>query len=89
MDTDRIRVLAKALDDAIEDDDLEGVLSFFSDNCETELMGLRLEGKQGLRRTLDWMYKHVSNIILSPITIIIDKGVFSKEFLVRAKTHEG
>ena len=89
MDANRIRALAKALDDAIENEDIEKVLSFFTENCETELLGLRLEGRHGLKRALDWMYKHVTNITLSPITLIIDGSVFFEEFLVRAKTHKG
>ena len=89
MEASRIRDLAKALDDAIEKEDAEKVLSFFTEDCETELLGLRLEGRQGLKRALDWMYKHVTNITLSPITIIIDGGVFFEEFLVKAKTHKG
>ena len=35
------------------------------------------------------MYKHITNITLSPITIIIDDIVFFKEFLVRAEAHKG
>ena len=89
MDASRIRDLAKALDDAIEKEDAEQVLSFFAEDCETELIGLRLEGRQGLKRALDWMYKHVTNITLSPITIIIDGGAFFEEFLVKGETHKG
>jgi len=89
MDASRIRALAKALDDAIENEDIEKVLSFFTENCETELLGLRLKGRHGLKRALDWMYKHVTNITLSPITLIIDGSAFFEEFLVRAKTHKG
>ena len=89
MNANRIRALAKSLDDAIENEDIEKVLSFFTEDCETELLGLRLKGRQGLKRALDWMYKHVTSITLSPITIIIDGSVFFEEFLVRAKTHKG
>jgi ketosteroid isomerase-like protein len=89
MDASQIKALAKALDDAIENEDVEKVLSFFTEDCETELLGLRLEGRQGLKRALDWMYMHVTNITLTPITILIDDSVFFEEFLVKAKTHKG
>jgi ketosteroid isomerase-like protein len=89
MDASQIKALAKALDDAIENEDVEKVLSFFTEDCETELLGLRLEGRQGLKRALDWMYMHVTNITLTSITILIDDSVFFEEFLIKAKTHKG
>ena len=89
MSPEKIRNLAKALDDAIEKQDMEEILSYFSDNCEIELPGVTLSGKEGLRKAIRWMYRYLKEITLIPITIMVDGNTFFEEFIVRAKIKEG
>ena len=58
--TEQILKYARALDDAIEQRDIEGVVSCFSDGCEIELPGVKLTGKEGLRKSIGWMYRRSS-----------------------------
>ena len=81
----KIRKLAKALDDAIESRNNEEVISYFSDNCEIELPGIKLIGKRGLNKTINWMYMYLKEIALIPITIMVDGNTFFEEFIVKAK----
>ncbi len=64
-------------------------MSYFSDNCEIELPGIRLSGKEGLRKAVAWMYQYLKEIVLVPITIMVDGNTFFEEFIVRAKIKEG
>ena len=89
LSADKIRKYAKALDDAIEKQDVEEVMSCFSDDCEIELPGVRLSGKEGLSKAISWMYGYLKEITLVPVTIMIDGNTFFEEFIVRAKTKEG
>jgi len=84
-----IRRYAKALDDAIEGGDIDEVISYFSDDCEIELLGVKLSGKEGLRKAFDWIYKYLKDMVLVPITIMVDGDVFFEEFMVRAKVKSG
>ena len=82
---EEIRKYAKALDDAIERGDIEEVMSYFCDDCDVELLGVRLTGKDGLRKAFSWIYKYLNKMVLVPVTIMVDGGVFFEEFIVKAK----
>jgi hypothetical protein len=87
--TENILKYAKALDEAIEKRNTEEVISYFSDNCEIELFGIKLTGKEGVTRAINWMFKYLNQIALTPITIMVDRNNFFEEFTVRAKVRGG
>ena len=80
-----IRKYARALDDAIERRNIEEVMSYFCDDCEFEFLGIKLTGKEGLRKAFEWMYKYLKDMVLVPITIMVDGNVFFEEFIVKTK----
>jgi ketosteroid isomerase-like protein len=84
-----IRKYAKALDDAIEGRNIDEVLSYFCGDCEIEMLGVKLTGKKGLRKAFEWMYKYLKEMVLIPITIMVDGNVFFEEFMVKAKVKGG
>ena len=69
---DEIRRVAKVLDDAVEANDMETVLSCFADECEIEFPGVVLRGKAGLERSLKWLYRELGQIRFEPINIMVD-----------------
>ena len=87
--TENILKYAKALDDAIEKRDTEELVSYFSDNCEIELLGIKLAGKEGLRKATNWMFRYLHQITLIPITIMVDQNTFFEEFTVKATVRGG
>ena len=89
LNHEKIRDLAKALDDAIENRETEDIISCFSETCEIELLGIKLTGKEGLRKAISWMYRYLKEITLVPITIMIEENTFFEEFYVITKTKEG
>ena len=89
LNPERIRELAKALDDAIENRETEVVVSHFSEACEIELLGIKLVGKEGLRKAIGWMFRYLRETRLTPITIMTEGNTFFEEFFVRTKTNEG
>jgi ketosteroid isomerase-like protein len=80
-----IRKRAKMLDDAIEEGNIEKVVSYFCDNCEIELLGVKLTGKDGLRKAFGWMYKYLKKMVLVPITMMVDGDVFFEDSLSRQR----
>ena len=84
-----IRKYAKALDDAIEEGNIEKVMSYFCDDCEIELLGVKLNGKEGLRKAFGWMYKYLKKMTLVPITIMVDGDAFFEEFIVKFRVKGG
>jgi hypothetical protein len=85
LNQEKIREIAKALDNAIEKHHVEELVSYFSEECEIQLSGITLTGHKGLRKSIDWMYTYLKEITLIPITIIIQGNVFFEEFIVKAK----
>ena len=70
LSTEQIRKHAKALDDAIEERNIEGVISYFCDDCEMDLLGIKLNGKEGLRKLIGWMYKYLKDISAVTMSIL-------------------
>ena len=87
--TENILKYAKALDDAVEKRDTEEFISYFSDNCEIELLGIKLSGKEGIRKAISWIFKYLNQITLIPITIMVDQNTFFEEFTVKAMVRGG
>ncbi|NHI84178.1 MAG: hypothetical protein EAX81_07750 [Candidatus Thorarchaeota archaeon] len=48
-----------------------------------ELLGAKLIGKDGVKKWLDWLFKHMSSIKFVPITIMVEGNVFLEEFIAR------
>jgi ketosteroid isomerase-like protein len=86
---EKIRKYAKALDDAIEGGNIEEVMSYFCDDCEIEVLGVKLMGKEGLRKAFGWMYKYLKGMVLIPVTIMVDGSTFFEEFIVKTKVKGG
>ena len=86
---DEIRKVAMDFDRAVENKDIEKVLSSFSDDCEIELLGQRLVGKEGVKKWIDWLYRHLDEVKFEPITIIVEGDIFFEEFIVRARLLSG
>ena len=85
LNHEKIRKLAKALDDAIESRQTEEVISHFSETCEIELLGVKLTGKEGLRKAVRWIFRYLEEISLSPIAIMIEENTFFEEFTIKAR----
>lgn len=87
ISTEKIRLLAKALDDAIEKQNVVKIVSYFSEECEIQLPGVILTGHEGLKKAISWMYKYLKEIILIPVTIMIQDNVFFEEFIVKTRVN--
>jgi ketosteroid isomerase-like protein len=87
--SEEIRKVAMAFDKALEGKDLQAIGEKFVEDCEIELLGVKLSGKEGTRKWFNWMYKHVAEIKFLPVTIMVDGNTFFEEFIVEAKFHDG
>jgi hypothetical protein len=85
----QIRRYAKALDDAIEKQNMEQIVACFSDDCDIEFLGIKLTGIKGLKKAISWMFSYLSEIVFVPVTIMIDDNTFFEEFIVKAKIKGG
>jgi len=86
---EKIRKVAMDLDNAIEKKNIEKILSSFSDDCEIELLGIKLKGKEGVKKWINWLYKHLDEIKFTPVTIIVEGDIFFEEFIVKARLRDG
>ena len=84
-----IRQAASELDEALEARDLDGVVAFFSEDCVVELLGVRLQGHEGVRRWLDWVFAHVEQVEFAPRLIAVDGDTLIEEFRVAGIAADG
>ena len=87
--SEEIRRVAMDLDNALERKDLHKVMEEFTDNCEIELLSMKLVGKEGVRKWFNWMYMHVAEIEFLPVTIMVEGNTFFEEYIVKAKFYDG
>ena len=86
---EEIRRVAMALDKALESKDLQAIMEKFADDCEIELLNVKLLGKEGVRKWFNWIYNHVDEIEFLPVTIMVEGNTFFEEYIVKAKFHDG
>ena len=85
-----IRVAATRLDDALERGDTEEVVACFAEDCEVELLGVRLCGRDGVRRWLRWMKaRGIQSLWFTPRSIVVEGDVFVEEFLASLRMVDG
>ena len=86
---DKIREVAMDLDKAVERKNIPLILTSFAENCEIELLGIKLVGKEGVMKWINWVYEHLAELKFLPITIMVDGNTFFEEFVVKGKLHNG
>lgn len=84
-----IKKAAMEFDNAISVKDDEKMLSAFADDCEIELLGVTLKGKDGVKRWIDWMFTHLSKVKFEPVVIMVEENVFFEEFIVHGTLKDG
>jgi ketosteroid isomerase-like protein len=77
------------LDEAIEKRNIETVFSKFSVDCEIELLGIKLNGREGVKKWMEWQFKHISKIDFIPITKMVSGNIFFEEYIAKANLHDG
>ena len=87
--SEEIRTVAMAFDKALENKDLQAVVERFADDCEIDLLSVKLFGKEGAKKWFSWLYKHVADLKLLPVTIMVKGNTFFEEFAVEATFHDG
>lgn len=90
MQTDAsIRAAAAELDAALVAGDDERVVACFAEECEIELLGVRLRGHEGVRRWLAWMRGPVDRVTFRPRVIMVEGDTFVEEFAVTGHLGDG
>ena len=84
-----IKEHARRLDAALEAKDIPGVVRCFAEDCEIELLGVKLKGHDGIRRWLAWLFQHASSVAFEPRVIMVEGQELFEEFTVNATLHSG
>jgi len=85
----KIREIALALDNAMENKNIPAILSSFTSNCEIELLRQQLTGKEGVQKWVDWLYHNFRQVKFQPVVIMVEGNILFEEFIVRVRLHNG
>lgn len=77
------------LDKAIETRNIEAVLSKFSVDCEIEILGIKLSGRNGVKKWMKWQFKHIAKIEFIPITKMVSGNIFFEEYIAKVNLQNG
>lgn len=77
------------LDYAIENRDVKSIMNHFDEDCEIELLGITLKGKQGVKKWLNWLFSNIAKIQIKPVIVMIEGDIYFEEFIVKARLKNG
>lgn len=81
--------LAMNFDNDLEAKNLQKLPSYFSDDCQIELLGKTLNGKEGVSQWLDWLFGNVKELRFVIINVIVKDNMLIEEYALNAETAEG
>ena len=84
-DREKIIQAAKEFDDAIAAVDKENTLKCFAEECEIELLGMKLQKKCAAMRWFHWMYLHLGEMKSETVLLMVDGNSYFREFIVHGK----
>ena len=84
---EKILQLAADLDKDLEKKEISKVVSYFSEDCQIELLGIILQSHSGVKKWLEWFFKLFETIKFEPIVIIVEDNVFFEEFFIHGTTN--
>ncbi len=86
---DKILKLAEELDNDLELQDTDKLIPYFSQDCEIEIFGLKIKGKEKLKDWLNWFFNLFDTIKFEPIVIMVEKNIFFEEFIIHVSFNQG
>ena len=89
QDKERIIKLAAELDKDLEKQDVDNLIPYFSEDCEIEILGVKLKNKKNLKKWLRWFFDLFDTISFEPIVIMVDKNIFFEEFIIHVTFNQG
>lgn len=89
QDKKKILKLASDLDNDLELQDIERLIPYFSEDCQIEMLGIKLKGKAGLKKWLNWFFTMFESIKFEPIVIIVENNIFFEEFYIHTSFENG
>ncbi len=89
QDKAKIIKLAEDLDNDLEIKNINKLGAYFSENCEIEILGLKLRSKTNLKKWLSWFFNLFDTVKFEPIVIIVEKNIFFEEFIIHITFKRG
>ena len=86
---EKILKLASDLDNDLELKDIKKLVPYFSEECEIEMLGIKLKGRVGLNKWLNWFFTRFESIKFEPIVIIVERNIFFEEFYIHTSFKNG
>ena len=89
QDNDKILKLAEDLDNDLELQDVDKLIPYFSEDCEIEIFGIKMKGKNELKKWLNWFFNLFDIIKFEPIVIMVENDIFFEEFIIQVSFKQG
>lgn len=86
---DKIIKIAEDLDNDLELQNIDKMIPYFSEECEVEIFGLQIKGKQNLKKWLNWFFNLFDTIKFEPIVIMVVNNIFFEEFFIHGTFKQG
>ncbi|KUG03926.1 hypothetical protein ASZ90_018706 [hydrocarbon metagenome] len=81
--------LAMNFDNDLESKNLEKLPAYFSDDCQIELLGRTLKGREGIGEWLAWLFDNYDELRFVIINVIVKGNILFEEYAFSAVTSDG
>jgi hypothetical protein len=85
----KIKKLAEEFDNNLELQETDKLVPYFSEDCEIEIFGIKIKGKQNLKKWLNWLFNLFDTIKFKPIVIMVENNIFFEEFFISVSFNGG
>jgi len=89
IDNTHIEQVAEKFGDAMESGDMAALLECFNEDCEIELLGLKLHGHKGVKKWYEWTGQHMKQMQFDKTSSAINGNLYFQEFTLNGIIHNG
>lgn len=87
--TERMQQVADTFRDAVQDRNVEALVSCFAEDCEVELLNLKLHGRDGVRKWYHWMCGHMKSTSFEHVCSAVNGSIYIEEYIMHGVIHNG
>ncbi len=77
------------IDRASEAKDTVTILSCFHENCEIDIPGKKIKGKNEAKKWTEWIYSYFAELRIIPENGFVGGSLFFRKFTLKATLHDG
>lgn len=86
---ERMISTAERFSELVASNNMDAIVSCFTEDCAIEFLNVKLKGKNGVREWIKWLYGHMSELNFENSITLVDGYLLFRECTLSGKLHNG